>query len=118
MAARQRKLTNIDLTEVSGVSAPAHLVEGWVIQKAAAEGSDLPVGAFPLKPHEEALAAPILRGVQNGQMIDFEEAGKGARIGKSASGVAFISTPASIAKAAGNEWAKEHGVGQLPSQRS
>jgi hypothetical protein len=50
MAARQRKLTSTDVTEVSGVIHPAHLVEGWIIQKAAAPG--LPEGAAILKEHE------------------------------------------------------------------
>lgn len=71
-----------------------------------------------LKIHEEALAASILRGVKNGEAIEFPEAGEGAQLGKSQDGTAFIITPAAIAKAAGNKWAAERGVAQRPSQRS
>jgi hypothetical protein len=133
---RQRKLTNIDIAEVSGVDRPAHLSEGWLLAKSAggtpatpeqvaelfgtspvaksAEQSDLPAGAFSLKAHEAQLVAKHLDGLKPGEETEFRASGKGARLGKSASGHPYLTTPASIAKAAGQEWARSRGVGQRP----
>lgn len=39
---KAKKLTNLDMDEISGVDHPAHLTEGWLVMKSTSDSNELP----------------------------------------------------------------------------
>lgn len=103
---QQRQMVNLDINEVSGVSAPAHMVEGWLVAKAKDD------------PHQHRTDSDYLDGAALAQARHWLNADtipanterpinpvdKSRTIGRSNCGCVYLKTPESIARAVGRAY--------------
>lgn len=103
--AQQKKLTNLDIEEVSAVRSPATKAEGWLVMKSAGPA-----------PHEHRPDASYLDESQQytAQFLNLKageevQLAEGRHLGKEAAcGCLYLRSPESVAKAAGEDFLRQH----------
>jgi hypothetical protein len=98
-----RKLVNLDIEETSAVAHPAHGVEGWLVAKAGTNPHDHHPDAF--YPEGSMQQSANLLNLKAGEEV---ELAKGRTLGKDACGCLYLRSPESMAKAAGEEFVRQH----------
>ncbi len=98
-----RKLSGIDIDEVSAVTNPAQQAPGWLVLKSAGSAHEHWADAF----------YPYGAMQQTANFLDLKPGGekelaKDRHLGKHACGCVYLRSPESVAKAAGEDFVRQH----------